>query len=123
MTRMIYRVKILPRGRRGGCHSRRWGSSIEADPSLSWTRACGDLTNQRRVLRVLTNQRRVLGVLTNERRGLGVLTNERRVFTCPRHVLQTRIPVIEHVPALDTGVEVHRPPDVVDHLHLEQDEN
>ena len=103
MTRMIYRVKILPRGRRGGCHSRKWGSSIEADPSLSWTRACGDLTNQRRVL--------------------GVLTNERPVFTCPRHVLQTRVPVIKHVPALDAGVEVHRPPDVVDHLHLEQDEN
>ena len=87
MMKGRYYIVLPPRGRREGCHSRKWGSSIEADPSPSWTRACDDLTNQKTVLGVLTNERTVLGVLTNERPVLGVLTNERTVFTCPRHVL------------------------------------
>ena len=93
---------IPPRGHRGGCHSRKWGSSIEAGPSPSWVRAHGDLTNQKQVL--------------------GVLTNQRLVFTRPGHVFKTRVSVIEHVPALDTGVQMDRSPDVVDHLDLDEDD-
>ena len=93
---------IPPRGHRGGCHSRKWGSSIEAGPSPSWVRAHGDLTNQKQVF--------------------GVLTNQRLVFTRPGHVFKTRVSVIEHVPALDTGVQMDRSPDVVDHLDLDEDD-
>ena len=68
-----------------------------------------------------------------------VTARPRHVVAGPGHVLQQRgLPggdhyhhhyynhhhhhhlVWEDVPALETRVEVHTPPDVVDHLHLEQ---
>ena len=44
----------------------------------------------------------------------------RRDVRAPCHVLQQSLPVGEHVPAPNAGVQVDTAPDEVDHLHLQR---